>query len=225
MSQIKNLIPTIESLSQNARRSLIKGIFVGSITIIIYLLIVILTTPNLSPINATFAALKTNSMIIIGLGIGIGVQIFISSYSKSLGCEINNNNSNNNSNSSRNEDNGRGRFYNLTKVISIRGSGDTTTGGTTATALSSFFSFFSLVPLGCCGSWLLILSMLPSIFGTTASVVLIEYSKMLSYLSLAIVFGFTFLSAYKLRKRLRMIDESSQNKDSRKVSYNSQAKK
>jgi hypothetical protein len=223
MSQIKNLIPTIESLSQNARRSLIKGIFVGSITIIIYLLIVILTTPNLSPINATFAALKTNSMIIIGLGIGIGVQIFISSYSKSLGCEINiiiNNN-----NSSRNEDNGRGRFYNLTKGISIRGSGDTTTGGTTATALSSFFSFFSLVPLGCCGSWLLILSMLPSIFGTTASVVLIEYSKMLSYLSLAIVFGFTFLSAYKLRKRLRMIDESSQNKDSRKVSYNSQAKK
>jgi hypothetical protein len=223
MSQIKNLIPTIESLSQNARRSLIKGIFVGSITIIIYLLIVILTTPNLSPINATFAALKTNSMIIIGLGIGIGVQIFISSYSKSLGCEINI--INNNNNSSRNEDNGRGRFYNLTKVISIRGSGDTTTGGTTATALSSFFSFFSLVPLGCCGSWLLILSMLPSIFGTTASVVLIEYSKMLSYLSLAIVFGFAFLSAYKLRKRLRMIDESSQNKDSRKVSYNSQAKK
>ncbi|CAN5808701.1 hypothetical protein BH23THE1_BH23THE1_13260 [soil metagenome] len=221
MSQIKNLIP-IESLSQNARRSLIKGIFVGSITIIIYLLIVILTTPNLSPINATFAALKTNSMIIIGLGIGIGAQIFISSYSKSLGCEINNNN---NSSSSRNEDNRRGRFYNLTKGISIWGSGDTTTGGTTATALSSFFSFFSLVPLGCCGSWLLILSMLPSIFGTTASVVLIEYSKMLSYLSLVIVFGFTFLSAYKLRKRLRMIDESSQNKDSGKVSYNSQAKK
>jgi hypothetical protein len=55
--------------------------------------------------------------------------------------------------------------------------------------------------------------MLPSIFGTTASIVLIEYSKMLSYLSLVIVFGFAFLSAYKLRKRLRLIDKSSQNKD------------
>lgn len=216
MSQIKNLIP-IESLSYNVRRSLIKGIIVGSITIIIYLLIVILTTPNLSPVNATFAALKTNSMIIIGLGIGIGAQIFISTYRKSLDCEINS--------SSRNRDSKRGRFYNLTKGSSIWGSGgDTTTGGTTA-ALSSFFSFFSLVPLGCCGSWLLILSILPSIFGTTASIVLIEYSKTLSYLSLVIVFGFTFLSAYKLRKRLRLIDDkSSKNKDSGKVSYDSRAK-
>ncbi len=219
MSQIKNLIPTIESLSHNARRSLIKGFFVGSFTIIIYLLIVILTTPNLSPVNATFAALKINSMIIIGLGIGIGAQIFISSYRRSLGCEINS--------SSRKKDIKRGRFYNLTKGNSIWGSGgDTTTGGTTTAALSSFFSFFSLVPLGCCGSWLLILSMLPSIFGTTASIVLIEYSKALSYLSLVIVFGFTFLSAYKLRKRLRQTDDrSSKNKDSGKVSHhNSQAK-
>lgn len=158
-------------------------------------------------------------MIIIGLGIGIGAQIFISSYRKSMGCEINNN-------SSRNKDSKRGRFYNLTNGSSIWGSGgDTTTGGTTTAALSSFFSFFSLVPLGCCGSWLLILSMLPSIFGTTASIVLIEYSKTLSYLSLVIVFGFTFLSAYKLRKRLRLIDnKSGKNKDSGKVSYDSQAK-
>ncbi len=212
MPQIKNVIP-ISSLSYNARRSLKKGIFVGSITIIIYLLVVILTTPNLSPVNATFAALKTNSMIIIGLGIGIGAQIFISSYRKSLGCEI----------ESRKEDSRTGRFHNLTKGRNILGSGGATTGSTTA-ALSSFFSFFSLVPLGCCGSWLLILSMLPSIFGTTASIVLIEYSKMLSYLSLVIVFGFAFLSAYNLRKRLRLIDKSSQNKDSGKISFNSQAK-
>jgi hypothetical protein len=217
MSQIKNLIPTIESLSHNARRSLAKGIFVGSITIIIYLLIVISTTPNLSPVNATFAALKTNSIIIIGLGIGIGAQIYISTYRKSLGCDIS-------SSSNGKNDIKRGRFYNLKKGNNILDSGGATTGGTTA-ALSSFFSFFSLVPLGCCGSWLLILSMLPSIFGTTGSIVLIEYSKTLSYLSLAIVFGFTFLSAYKLRKRLRLInDKSSKNKDSGKVSYNSQAK-
>ena len=136
MSQIKNLIPTIECLSYNARRSLIKGIFVGSITIIIYLLIVILTTPNLSPVNATFAALKTNSMIIIGLGIGIGAQIFILTYRRSIGCDIS-------SNSNRKKDIKKGRLYNLTKGINIWGSGgDTTTGGTTTAALSSFFSFF-----------------------------------------------------------------------------------
>jgi hypothetical protein len=44
---------------------------------------------------------------------------------------------------------------------------------------------------------------LPSIFGSTVSVILIEYSKTLSYAGLAIVFGFTSLSAYKLRKRLQ----------------------
>ncbi len=74
--------------------------------------------------------------------------------------------------------------------------------GSGSTALSSFFSFFSLVPLGCCGSWLLILSMLPSIFGSSLSVVLIEYSKVLSYIGLAIVFAFAGLSALKLKKEL-----------------------
>lgn len=219
MSQVKNWI-SIKSLSYNARRSLKRGILVGSITIILYLLIVILTTPNLSPMNATFAALKTNSIIIIGLGVGIGAQIFISNYGKSLDCDINN------ISSKRNKDNRSGRFYSLTKSKSIWTKGGSNTTGSTTAALSSFFSFFSLVPLGCCGSWLLILSMLPSIFGTTASIVLIEYSRVLSYLSLVIVFGFAFLSAYKLKKRLRLInDKSSQNKDNdSQMPYNNQAK-
>jgi hypothetical protein len=216
MSQIKNWI-LIKSLSYNARRSLKRGILVGSITIIIYLLVVILTTPNLSPANATFSALKTNSVIIIGLGIGMGTQIFISSYRKSLGCEIK-------SNSKRHKDNGKRRFYNLITERNLLDKSRATTESTTA-VLSSFFSFFSLVPLGCCGSWLLILSMLPSIFGTTVSIALIEYSKILSYLSLVIVFGFSFISAYKLRTRIKLIDgKTNQNNDSGKVSYNSQIK-
>ncbi len=161
-----------KALSYIARKALAKGIIVGSITITIYLLVVVLTTPNLSPISAMIATFKANSIIVIGLGIGIGSQVFISSYSKGLGCGIN-------------------------KRKSILGS------GSGSAALGSFFSFFSLVPLGCCGSWLLILSMLPSILGSTASVVLIEYSKTLSYLSLAIVFGFASLSAYKLHKRMK----------------------
>ena len=72
-----------------------------------------------------------------------------------------------------------------------------------STALSSFFSFFSLVPLGCCGSWLLILSLLPSVFGSVFSVFLIQYSKPLSYLGLFIVVGYTAFAAINLKRKLK----------------------
>jgi hypothetical protein len=48
----------------------------------------------------------------------------------------------------------------------------------------------------------LILSLLPSIFGSTLSVILIEYSKPLSYVGLAIVLGFAVLYALKLKREL-----------------------
>ena len=73
-------------------------------------------------------------------------------------------------------------------------------GNSGSTAATSFFSFFSLVPLGCCGWWLYALSLLPSVVGTGVSAVLIEYSQTLAYLGLAIIFGFNGLTAYKLRK-------------------------
>ncbi len=73
-------------------------------------------------------------------------------------------------------------------------------GNTSSTAATSFFSFFSLVPLGCCGWWLYVLSFLPSIFGTGVSAILIEYSQSLAYLGLAIIFGFNALTAHKLYK-------------------------
>jgi hypothetical protein len=76
-------------------------------------------------------------------------------------------------------------------------------GSSSSTALSSFFSFFSLVPLGCCGSWLLILSLLPSVFGSAFSVILIQYSKPLSYLGLLIVIGYTAFNAIKLKQKLK----------------------
>lgn len=50
--------------------------------------------------------------------------------------------------------------------------------------------------------------MLPSIFGSSLSIVLIEYSKLLSYVGLAIVFGFAGLSSLRLRKELQEIDSS-----------------
>ena len=76
-------------------------------------------------------------------------------------------------------------------------------GNSGSTAATSFFSFFSLVPLGCCGWWLYALSLLPSVFGTGVSAVLIEHSQTLAYLGLAIIFGFNGLTAYKLRKEKR----------------------
>jgi len=73
-------------------------------------------------------------------------------------------------------------------------------GNSGSTAATSFFSFFSLVPLGCCGWWLYVLSLLPSVAGVGVSAVLIEYSQTLAYMGLAIIFGFNALTYYKLRK-------------------------
>jgi hypothetical protein len=78
--------------------------------------------------------------------------------------------------------------------------------GSSGTAFSSFLSFFSLVPLGCCGSWLFILSFLPSIFGTALSVALIQYSTLLSYVGLSIIFGFAGLQALRLREEMKQRD-------------------
>jgi hypothetical protein len=150
-----------------------KGIIVLILTIMAYLTVVIITTPNLPPEAAIKASFSINSIVIIGISIGVGAQIFISSYAKNMGCKLN----------------GKKR---------VIGAGSGTS------ALGSFFSFFSLVPLGCCGSWLLVLSYLPSVFGSTLSVALVQYSKPLSYVGLVAVLGFAWLSAYKLHKELKL---------------------
>ena len=151
-----------------------KGLIVAAITAVAYLVIVVITTPNLPPEAALRAAFAINSPVIFGISIGVGAQIFISNYSKSMGC----------------------RLDKKKKGVIVAGSG--------STAVSSFFSFFSLVPLGCCGSWLLILSYLPSVFGSMLSVVLVQYSTALSYIGLTIIWGFAALSAYKLNKELKL---------------------
>ena len=77
-------------------------------------------------------------------------------------------------------------------------------GNSGSTAATSFFSFFSLVPLGCCGWWLYALSLLPSVVGTGVSAVLIEYSQILAYAGLGMVFGFAGLTAYKLKREQQL---------------------
>jgi hypothetical protein len=160
-------------LSINALQALLKGTAVGIIVMAAYLVIVVVTTPNLPATTAIATAFAINPFIIAGTAIGMGAQVAMTSYSKSLGCSV------------------RGR-----KGFMSAGSG--------GTVFSSFLSFFSLVPLGCCGSWLLILSLLPSVFGTSISAALIQYSISLSYAGLAIVVAFASLTAVKLRRELKL---------------------
>jgi hypothetical protein len=159
-----------QRLSHTTKRSLAKGLLAAGATMSLYLLIVVLTTPNLPPSAAINAAFLANSIVIGGMAAAVGAQIFFSGYSNSIGCRLD----------------GKGMGA-----------------GSGGTALGSFFSFFSLVPLGCCGSWLLVLSLLPSVFGTALSVYLIEYSRPLSYIAVAAVLGLAALSGVRLHRRMK----------------------
>ena len=77
-------------------------------------------------------------------------------------------------------------------------------GNSGSVATTSFFSFFSLVPLGCCGWWLYALSLLPGLVGTGVSAVLIEYSQVLAYAGLVMIFSFAGLTAFKLRREMKL---------------------
>ena len=153
-----------------------RGLVAGSISLIAYLFVVVITTPNLPALSVLNVAIKVNGIIIFGLALAVGSQIYLLNYGKSLGCGI------------------------VKKRKGILGS-------SIGTSLSSFFSFFSLVPLGCCGIWLLILSLLPSVFGSAFSVSLIQYSKPLSYLGLFIVIGYTTFTAFKLKSELKKMEK------------------
>ena len=150
-----------------------KATIVGIITVVIYLGVVVVTTPALEPYAAISAAFQLNSIVIVGMGIGIGLQVFLSEKSKLLGCKLD---------------------------VKRKAFG----GNSGSTAATSFFSFFSLVPLGCCGWWLYALSLLPSVVGTGVSAVLIEHSQVLAYVGLAIIFGFAGLTAVKLKKEQKL---------------------
>ena len=199
--KVKLIVTIFSNLSHNTRNALVKGVIVGKITAIIYLAVVVITTPNLPPSMAIGAALKVNGIIIVGLAIGVGIQVFTSTYSKGLGCRLDERRTY------------KQQYKDIWRVFRISGrTGSSGSGG--GTVMSSFLSFFSLVPLGCCGSWLFTLSMLPSVFGGTVSVILIEYSTLLSYVGLVIVLGFAGLSILRLRKELierRMLDRTDPN--------------
>lgn len=153
-------------------KPILKGILAGLGTMVLYLLIVVVTTPALPPFSAIQAAFVLNWLIITLMSFGVGLQIFLSSYSKMKGCRLD---------------------------IKRRSIG----GNTGSAAASSFFSFFSLIPLGCCGWWLYAISFLPSIFGVGISTVLINYSQQLSYLGVIVIFVFDAIVAYKLSQEMK----------------------
>jgi hypothetical protein len=166
------------------KKSILQGTIISSITITSYLLIVVFTSPNLPAISSISADFQVNSPVIIGLVIGTGIQGFVISYRKKIidsnKCEIKINNK-------------KKDFLHLSS-----------TGNGLGTALSSFFSFFSLVPLGCCGSWLFVLSYLPIVFGSGASVFMIKYSNILLYVGLIIISAITLISILRLYKDLKV---------------------
>ena len=145
---------------------IIKGGLFGIITIVVYLLVVIVTTPALLPQDAIKAVFILNSPIMIGTGMGVGIQTYLAEYSKKIGCKL------------------------RTK--------STFSGNSGGTVATSFFSFFSLIPLGCCGWWLYAISFLPSIFGSGLSAVLINYSQPLAYIGLVVIFLFNGLTVLKI---------------------------
>src|SRR5919198_6758500 len=75
-------------LSENAKRALAKGVIAGSLSLLVYVLIVVATTPSLPPTVAIKIAFTVNSIVMIGISFGIGAQVFLSSYSRLVGCRL-----------------------------------------------------------------------------------------------------------------------------------------
>ena len=69
-------------------RPIQKSSIVGIITMVLYLFVVVITTPALEPLAAINAAFQLNAIVIIGMGIGIGLQIYLTEKSKLLGCKL-----------------------------------------------------------------------------------------------------------------------------------------
>lgn len=140
---------------------------------------VVATTPSLPAETALHVTLVTNPAIIVGIGAGTGLQAHLAEKRRKLaGCRV-------------------------TPGPGDQGSG--TSGVAASSAAASFFSFFALVPLGCCGWWLYVLSLLPSVLGAGVSGALIENSQILAYAGLVVVFGLNGLTAYKVRRMSRAI--------------------
>ncbi len=159
------------------RRLLVKSVAFGLIAFVLYLIVVILTTPNFSPWVAASIALQLNGIYIVGISISVAVQRYIIGYGKTLGCEL-----------------PKKRADSMSFVGSIT---------------SSFFSFFSLVAVGCCGTWLYILSFLPAIFGISVTGTMIRYSTQFAQFGLGLMILTNIYAYLTLRRKLKLQTQQS----------------
>jgi hypothetical protein len=157
-------------------KSVIKSVLAGLAFLGFYLLVVILTTPNYSPFTSAMIALRLNGIYIYSGAISIALQIWIMEYSKSLGtCDL------------PAATKKKASVLNLLSGIA-----------------SSFFSFFGLVAVGCCGTWIFILSFLPGIVGVGLSSILIRYSTLLAQIGLGVMIASNVYALLKLRQRIEI---------------------
>jgi len=153
-------------------RPIKRGVITATLTLGIYLAIVVVTTPNLPPVYALSVGGLRNWWVILGVTLGSGVQGYLVSYSKERRCNIR-----------------------LKKPL---------TGSTGVfSALSSFLSYFALIPVGCCGTWLYIISFLPGVIGSGASAFLISDSKYLVIIGLLVMLASIFYTYHSIRSALQ----------------------
>lgn len=64
------------------------GLVASTGTLLLYLLVVVITTPNLPPATSIQVAFRLNGHILLGSSIGMGIQTFLVMYSRRLPCPI-----------------------------------------------------------------------------------------------------------------------------------------
>ncbi len=153
---------------------LAKSAITGIIFLFIYLLVVTLTTPNFPPLVSVAIALNLNGIYIFGSAISLALQTWILGYSKTLS-----------------------EYCRIPKGKAASGL------NVLGSVASSFFSFFALVSVGCCGMWLFILSLLPGVFGVGLSTILIQYSTLLGQLGLSLMVISNIYALLSLKKRMK----------------------
>jgi hypothetical protein len=90
--------------------------------------------------------------------------------------------------------------YAKDRACSIRYRGAVTGASGFSSGLSSFLSFLSLIPVGCCGSWVYVLSFLPGLIGAGASGFLIGKSleiEVAGMFLMGVSVAYTYLSVRK----------------------------
>lgn len=64
------------------------GILGAAVSFTLYSLVVVFTTPNLSPPVSLAIAMRMNTLMVIGMPLGIGLQTYLTANLKRSGCQV-----------------------------------------------------------------------------------------------------------------------------------------